>query len=222
LATTPSGSRASPGGEPPDDADKVQPTVRDALIGLGIGLVLLFLGMRVPSRILSWLLIGIGLLFVVVMAGFVIVSVWERASPGIRRVTARARGHVRRDPQLGTLIRDVKGECWEGTFAAGDRRIELLIDGRDEPDPKLVSRARELVADFGTVQQRLDAYLAEEATREDDAEMAAQIAALQVSAVKFLSRKARARVEIDFRGPDEDVFWSCSYVDGKPKGLWFD
>ena len=205
-------------GEP----DKVQPTVRDALIGLGIGLLLVWGGTRVPYRSVSWLLIGLGVLFVAVMSGFVIVVAWERASPGIRRVMARARGHVRRDPQLGTLTRNVKAVAWEGAFAAGDRRVALLIDGRDEPDPKLVARARELVADFATVQRRVDDFLAHEATRESDPELAAQIAALRVSELRFRSGKRRDRVEIDFKGPDEDMFWSCTYADGTPKDLWFD
>ena len=208
--------------EPDDEPEKVQPTIRDALIGLGIGLLLLFLGTRVSYRFVSWLIIGLGVLFVVVMSAFVIVSAWERASPGIRRMTARARGHVRHDPQLGTLTRNTRAECWKGEFAAGGQRIELLIDGYDEPDPKLVARARELVADFETVQRRLDQYLAHEAKRESDQDLAAQIAALRVSALKFLSGKRGGRIDIDFRGPDEDIFWSCTYANGKPRDLWFD
>lgn len=205
-----------------DDPEKVQPTVRDALIGLGIGLLLVFVGTRVSYRLVSWPIIGLGALFVIVMSGFVIVVTWERMSPGIRRVTARARGHVRHDPQLGTLTRNIKAECWEGEFVAGSGRIDLLIDGQDEPDPKLVARARELVAEFETVQRRVDAYLADEATRESDPELAAQIAALRVSELKVLSGKRGGRVEIDFKGPDEDIFWSCTYADGKPRDLWFD
>jgi hypothetical protein len=205
-----------------DESEKVQPTIRDALIGLGIGVLLVFFGMRVPYRFVSWLIIGLGVLFVVVMSGFVAVSAFERASPGIQRLVARARGHVRQDPQLGTLTRNIKAECWEGAFAAGDRRIELLINGHDEPDPGLVARAREFVADFETVQRRVDEYLASEAKRESDPELAAQIAGLRVSALRFLSGKRPGRIEIDFEGPDVDMFWSCTYANGKARGLWFD
>jgi hypothetical protein len=217
-----------------DDSEKVEPTIRDALIGLGIGLLLVYLGTRVPYRIASWMLIGLGLLFVVVMSGFVIVVVWERASPGIRRVMARVRGHVRHDARLGKLTRNVKGEYWEGAFtsrrsspdepvpAKADRQIELLIDGLDEPDPKLVGRAREFVADFATVQRRVDEFLADELRRETDPELATQIAGLRVSAIRFFSGKRSGRVDIDFRGPDEDLYWSCTYADGKPQDLWYD
>jgi hypothetical protein len=41
------------------------------------------------------------------------------------------RGHVRRDPQLGTLIRDVEAEDWEGDFRVQDRTVEILIDGKE-------------------------------------------------------------------------------------------
>jgi hypothetical protein len=205
-----------------DETEQVQPTVRDALIGLGIGLLLVYVATWVPYRVVSWSIIGLGVLFIVVMSGFIIVSAWDKASPGIRRVTAKARGHVRQDPRLGTLTRDVKAECWEGEFAVGDRRIELLIDGHDEPEPKLIARARELVADFETVQRRVTDYLAREAKRESDPELAAQIAALRVSALKFLSGKRGGRVDIEFKGPDEDLYWSCTYAEGKPRDLWFD
>src|SRR5688572_3171709 len=92
-----------------EEPEKVEPTIRDALIGLGIGLLLLYVGTWVTYRFVSWPIIGCGVLFIVVMSGFIIVSAWGKASPGIRRVTARARGHVRQDPQLGTLTRNVKG-----------------------------------------------------------------------------------------------------------------
>ena len=205
-----------------DEPERVQPTVRDALIGLGIGLLLVYVATWVPYGFVSWSIIGLGVLFIVVMSGFIIVSAWDKASPGIRRVTAKARGHVRQDPRLGTLTRNVKGEYWEGVFAAGDRRIELLVDGHDEPDPKLVARARELVADFDSVERRVQEFLAHEAKRESEPELAAQIAGLRVSALKFLSGKRGGRVDIEFKGPDEDLYWSCTYADGKPRDLWFD
>jgi hypothetical protein len=73
------------------------------------------------------------------------------------------RGHVRRDPQLGTLIRNVKAEAWEGDFRVRDRTVEILIDGKKEPNPALVARARELVADFDNFELRLNDYLAQAA-----------------------------------------------------------
>jgi len=206
-----------------DDPEKVQPTVRDALIGLAIGLLLVYASLWVPYRLLSWPLLGLGVIFIVVMSGFILVSTWEMVSPGVRRVTARARGHVRQDPRLGTLTRNVEAGCWEGGFDADGRRIEILIDGRDEPDSKLLDRAHEFVADFAAVERRVRAYLGEEAARETDPELAVQIAGLRVSAVRFLSgQRAAARVEIEFKGPDEDMFWSCTYAGGTPRDLWFD
>ncbi len=48
---------------PTDDHDKVEPTVRDALIGAAIGLLLIYAGTRISYWILRWLVIGVGLMF---------------------------------------------------------------------------------------------------------------------------------------------------------------
>ena len=64
---------------PTDDHDKVEPTVRDALIGMAIGLLLIYAGTRISSSILSWLVIGVGVIFVAVMSGFGYVG--ESVSP---------------------------------------------------------------------------------------------------------------------------------------------
>lgn len=217
-------SRRSSQGDhrPPPDPDKVEPTIRDALIGLAIGIALVWVGMRLPYRYVSWPLIGLGVLFVLVMSGFLIATSWTTASPMIARVLARTRGHTRLDPVLGTLTRNVSAGCWEGAFAAGGRQIDLVVDGRSEPDPTLVARAREVVADFESIQRQLDAFLREAAQRESDPELSAQIAGLRVSAIRALAGDGEQRVEIDFRGPDEDVFWSCTYANGEPVDLWFD
>ena len=119
---------------------------------------------------------------------------------------SRARGHVRRDPQLGTLIRNGEAEAWEADFRVRDRTVEILIDGKKEPNPALVARARELVADFDTFERRLNDYLAQTAKEE----LGADISALRLSSIKLRSRKS---VLVDFDGPD---------VDGKFSGLDFD
>ena len=51
-----------------------QPRVRDAVIGAAFGLLLIYLGTLIPYRILSWPTIGLGILFVVVMAVFMLVT----------------------------------------------------------------------------------------------------------------------------------------------------
>ena len=148
---------------PTDDDDKVQPTVRDALIGGAIGLVLFYAGTRISYWILRWLVIGVGLMFVAVMSAFVISVIWTKVSPRAHLIMSRARGHVRRDPQLGTLIRNGEAEAWEADFRVRDRTVEILIDGKKVPNPALVARARELVADFDTFERRLNDYLAQTA-----------------------------------------------------------
>jgi hypothetical protein len=123
-------SRLASDPPPTDDHDKVQPTVRDALIGAAIGLLLIYAGTRISYWILRWLVIGVGLMFVGVMSAFVISVIWTKVSPRAHLIMSRARGHVRRDPQLGTLIRNVKAEAWEADFRVRDRTVEILIDGK--------------------------------------------------------------------------------------------
>jgi hypothetical protein len=204
-----------------DDHGKVEPTIRDALIGAAIGLVLIYAGARISYWILRWFVIGIGWLFVGVMSAFVISVARTNVSPRTHRIMSRARGHVRKDPQLGTLIRNVKAEAWEGDFRVRDRTVEILIDGKEEPDSALVARARELVADFDSFERRLNDYLAQTAKEwaVETPELGADVSALRLSSIKVLSRK---RVLVDFDGPDVDVYWSCEYANGEFSGLDFD
>jgi hypothetical protein len=196
------------------------PTVRDALIGLAIGLGLLYLGTRFSSWWLRWPTIGLGVLFVLVMTAYIVAVGWQRLSGPAKRVASRVRGHVRTDPQLGTLFRDVKAEAWEGAFASANGTIQLLIDGKDEPAPALVARAREVVAEFPALERRVDEYLARGAA--EDAEFASEIAALRISELHFNCPERPDEVEIVFEiGPDEK-YWTCIYAGGELKDLTFD
>jgi hypothetical protein len=207
---------------PPADAhDKVEPTIRDALIGAAIGLVLIYASTHISNWILRWIVIGVGLIFVGVMSAFVISVIWTKVSPRAHLMMSRARGHIRRDPQLGTLIRNVKAEAWEADFTVRERTVKILIDGKKEPDPALVARARELMADFDTFEHRLKDYLTQAAKEwaSDTPELSADISALRLSSIKLRSRQP---VLVDFDGPDVDVYWSCEYADGKFSRLDFD
>jgi hypothetical protein len=214
-------SRVASDAPPTDDHHKVEPTVRDAVIGAAIGLLLIYGGARISYWIPRWLVIGAGLLFVGVMSAFVISVIWTKVSPRAHQIISRARGHVRRDPQLGTLIRNVKAEAWEGNFRVRDRTVDILIDGKEEPRPPLVARARELVADFDTFERQLNDYLAQTAKEwaSETPELGADISALRLSSIKLRSQRL---VLVDFDGPDVDVYWSCEYADGKFSGLDFD
>ena len=206
---------------PTDDHDKVEPTVRDALIGAAIGLLLIYAGARISFAILKWLVIGVGVLFVGVMSAFVISVIWTKMSPRAHSIMSKARGHVRKDPQLGTLIRNVKARAWEANFRLRDRMVEILIDGNEEPDPTLVARVHELMADFDTFERRLNDYLAQTAQEwtSEAPELSADIRSLRLSSITLRSRQ---RILVDFDGLDEDVYWSCEYADGKFSGLDFD
>jgi hypothetical protein len=206
--------------EPALETQEEMPTVRDALIGLAIGVGLLYLGTWFSSWWLRWPTIGLGVLFVLVMAGYIVAASWERLSHPARRMASRVRGHVRTDPQLGKLFRDVKAEAWEGAFASASARIRLLIHGKDEPAPALLARAREVVAEFPALERRVDEYLAREAAQ--DTELASEIAPLRISALHFDSPERPDEVEIVFAmGPDEK-YWTCIYAGGELNDLTFD
>ena len=205
----------------PVDGD---PRVSDAVIGAAIGVLLIYLGTLIPYWIPSWSTIGCGIVFVIVMAAFICVTLWNRMSPHIGRLLARARGHVRQDPLLGTLTRDVKGRFWEASLMTRTGSVDVFIEGTDEPTPVLLARAREIVASFDALEARVSEYLAREATTEakEDPELAAQIRALRVSAIRVESIDRPNDAVIEFKGPDEDLYWYCDYIDGEPSGLDYD
>jgi hypothetical protein len=198
--------------------------VQDALIGAAIGLVLIYLGTRIPFRILSWLVIGIGVLFVVVMSSFVCVVIWTRLRADVRPLLSRLRGHVRHDPQLGTLMRETKFRCWVATLTRGDRQVEIRIDGDDEPDPRLLAEARDLATRFDAIERRVEDYLAREAddATASDPELTAEIRALRVSGMVLRSSDRPGHAAIDLDGPDEVRYWYCDYTNGELTGLDYD
>ena len=209
-------------GEEPDAPETQEglPTVRDALIGLAIGLGLLYLGTWLSSGWLRWPIIGLGILFVLVMIAYIVADRWQRLSGPAKGVASRVRGHVRTDPHLGTLFRNVEAEAWEGAFASANRTIRLLIAGKDEPAPALVARAREVVAEFPALERRVGEYLARAAA--EDAELAPEIAALRISSLHFNWLERPDEVEVVFEiGPDEK-YWTCIYAGGELKDLTFD
>ena len=204
-----------------NDHEAVQPTVRDALIGAAFGLLLVYVGARISYGILKWLVIGVGLLFVGVMSAFVISVIWTNVSPRAHSIVSRARGHVRRDPQLGTLTRNVKAGAWEADFSVRDRMVAILIEGDETPNPTLVARVRELLADFDTFQHRLNDYLALTAQewKAEAPDLSADVSSLRPSSITLRSRQP---ILVAFEGPDVDVYWSCEYADGEFSGLDFD
>jgi hypothetical protein len=208
----------------PAGASDGEPRVRDAVIGAAFGLVLIYLGTLIPYRILGWPAIGLGILFVVVMAAFMLAAIWTNVSPQVRQLLARARGHVREDPHLGTLTRDVKGQYWSATWKYHTLVVHVVIDGEDEPSPVLLARGRDLLADFETLADRIGDFLASELRewKQHDAELAAEVGGLRLSGIVLRSADGPDHVLLEFKGPDEDLYWSCEYVDGQLSDLQYD
>lgn len=205
-----------------DTVDQIE--LRYAVVGAVIGLLLIFVGTLIPFGIVRWPVIGVGLLFVGVMTAYTLAVLWNKFSPRIRLVLMTARGHIRKDPLLGTLIRDVPARCWVATLRRENRTVDVVIEGGDEPTPSLVARARGLVAEFETLDRRLSDFLARESKEAalESCEEAAEIAALRVSAINLRSPDHPGHVVIDLEGPDEMRYWHCDYIDGDISGLRFD
>ncbi len=205
-------------------AGDVEPTVWDALIGGALGLLLIYAAGYIPYRILHWLVLGLGWLFVLVMFPSALVMIWTRVSSRVWAAVSRVRGDVRPDSQLGRLTRNRRNRCWEATVVRGARQVEILIEGADEPNPQLLASARNLIARFDSLESQVMAFVVGEAesVAPEDPEIAGEIRALEISSLKFYWPDRPGRVEIDFKGPDEDRFWACEYVDGELSGLDYD
>lgn len=207
-----------------DDSDRVEPGLKDGLIGAALGAVILYGGTLIPWRILRWAAYGIGALLVVVMTGFVVMLLWQQVAPSIGRVVSRARGRSRTHPQLGTITYDGKVRCWIATPRVGDRSVRFYIEGAADPDPQIVARARDILVGFDRFEHQLNQFLAEEAEAcaTSDADLAAEIRALRVSAIHLRFPNPASQLDIDFNGPDEDRFWSCTYENGEYGSLDYD
>jgi hypothetical protein len=167
---------------------------------------------------LSWPLTGVGILMIVVMGSYTLVVLGREIRPLVRK----ARGHLRNDPQLGTLDRNEAAHYWTATMTVGDRTVDVVIAGDDEPNPELLAAARQLVADFAALERRADVYLTTEAKEEEDPELALDIRALRISSIKLWTPDRPAHVVLDFEGLDEGRYWYCQCVDGEFSDLRFD
>lgn len=201
-----------------------EPGLYPALIGDVFGLLLIYFGKLIPFRVLRWPVVALGVLFVVVMTSYVAVVLWRRMVGHIRPIISKVRGHVRTDPQLGTLTRDMKAHCWVARLKRDDRTMDVVIGGDDEPDPRLLAEARDFIAGFDTVDRFVSEYLAREADKErsTDPEMAAEILTLRISSIILNLPTRPKHVAIEFEGPNEMRYWRCDYSNGKLGRLGFD
>jgi hypothetical protein len=158
------------------------------------------------------------------MSAYTLALAWKNVWLRVRPLVNRMRGHVREDPQLGTLTRDLRTRCWATAVMMGARRVDLFIAGGDEPDPALLARARDLITDPEIFARRLQDYLAREAKAwaRESPDQADEIGHLSLSAIDLRSPDRPDRIVMEFDGPDEMRFWYCDSVDGELSGLRFD
>ena len=205
----------------PIGGDEKMPSVRDAIIGLAIGVLIIYGGSHFDSRFLWWLSVGIGVVWVLVMAAYV-VEVWvTRYGPKLAPRVKKLRGHTVTDPVLGLMQRDIRARCWIATPIRGGLNVEFQIDGDEKPDERLLERAREVAGSFVAVKEQVSAFLAEQASTEDT-DFASEIRALQIRSLVFHSTDHPRTFLIQFELTGDERFWQCAYTDGRPGDLDYD
>jgi len=210
--------------KPAPMGDDKMPGVREALIGLAIGVLIIYGGSHFDSSFLWWLSVGVGVVWVLVMAAYV-VEVWvttlgPKLAPRVRKL----RGHTVTDPVLGVMHRDVRARGWIATPIPGDGKVEFQIEGDEKPEERLLERACEVAAGFAAVRDQVAAFLAEEAklAATEDADLESEIQALQIRRLLFVSASHPRTFLIHFDVTDEERFWQCEYTDGRPDALDYD
>ena len=209
--------------EPISDHEKM-PSARDALIGLAIGVLIIYGGSHFDSSVLWWLSVGIGVVWVLVMAAY-LVEVWVTTyGPKLAPRVKKLRGHTVTDPVLGVMQRDVRARSWIATPIPGDENIEFQVEGDETPDERLLERAREVAVGFVAVRAQVAAFLAEQGRIEaaEDTDFASEIQGLQIRRLLFLTMHHPRTFLIHFELTDEERFWQCEYTDGRPDDLDYD
>ena len=206
------------------DADNRMPTLGEALIGAGIGALIIYGATFIPFGVLRWLSIGFGVVWVIVMLSYAMVVTGSALRPKLVPRVKKLVGHTRRDPVLGLMVRDVRAGLWTATPVTGQEEIEFEIAGDKAPDEQLLQRACEVATGFEELERQIAAFLIEQADLEGTAneEMASQVRALRIVGVVFLLEDHPKTFRIEFKGPDEEIFWQCEYTDGRPEALDFD
>ena len=95
--------------------DEKMPSVRDALIGLAIGVLIIYGGSHFDSRFLWWLSVGVGVVWVMVMAAYVVEVRVRALGPKLVPRIKRLRGHTVTDPVLGFMERNARAHSWIAT-----------------------------------------------------------------------------------------------------------
>jgi hypothetical protein len=209
--------------EPIGDDEKM-PSARDALIGLAIGVLIVYGGTHFDSSFLWWLSVGIGVVWVLVMAVYFVEILVTTYGPKLSPRVKKLRGHTLTDPVLGLMQRDVRARNWIATPIRGDGNVEFHVDGDEKPDERLLERAREVAGRFVAVKEQVSVFLAEQASSEatEDTDFASEIRALQIRSLVFHGTNHPRTFLVQFELTDDERFWQCEYTDGRPADLDYD
>ncbi len=105
----------------------------------------------------------------------------------------------------------------------GNKTVGFKIGGKGKPDAQLLVHAHDIVHSFPEFEQKVSAFLADEAHNVKYLRrFADEIRQLQIEHVNLVWPKRPDDGMIYFKGPDQFRVWRCDYVARKPRGLGFD
>ena len=127
------------------------------------------------------------------------------------------------DPVVGEWKLSDDADWWEGEAMVGTTKVSFKIGGEEVPDTKLVAHAHEIHRSWPEFEQRVMAFLAEEAgTGKSSEPFAEEVRQLKIEDVCLLRPERPDDGMIYFSGPDEFRVWRCDYVGRRPCDLGFD
>jgi hypothetical protein len=98
--------------------------------------------------------------------------------------------------------------------------FQVVVGGTQRPHASLLAVARELCADSTNLHARVASLL--DAFAKKVPEVAREVLALRIEAVRLMSPERPQDGMIYFGGPDPHRVWRCDYIAGVPKDLGFD
>jgi hypothetical protein len=127
-----------------------------------------------------------------------------------------------KDPVLGVLRWDGAADCWTTTVSIGRDTVEVWIGGRDQPDPRDLAYAAEVVQSFEAFQQKVDVFLRQEAKTAQLERWSDEIVSMTIRLLAFSSEAEPGRVMIFFQTSDDAREWRLECHGGHFEQLSFD
>jgi hypothetical protein len=140
-----------------------------------------------------------------------------------RGSTSKTSGERRefQDEVLGLVVWNEAEEAWIVPVRDSPIPFQILLGGAGQPDPRLISHARDIFTSPGTLLGLLKPVL--DAAAAEFPVAAEEIAGLRIKSVDLMWPDHPDNGMISFDGPGtEDRLWRCDYIGRQPRDLGFD